>query len=170
MLSLQDLRRSRCNRSSSLGRFMFHFTIYYDVSKNKTLVAQLDRPPRSCRDRGRGRSSGRSSLSTVISPDSPPVSFPCNNAFPRFMYQFKQNYKNVVGDESTTVLPLVSNMDGPAGTIFIGLIDELQHFIQVQWEHHRDMRVSGWAAPYHNRMADWVTKYRKMYPPQRHFM
>ncbi|KAI5652728.1 hypothetical protein M9H77_29915 [Catharanthus roseus] len=32
--------------------------------------------------------------------------------------------------ESTTVLPLVSNMDGPAGTIFIGLIEELQHFIQ----------------------------------------
>ncbi|KAI5654725.1 hypothetical protein M9H77_31912 [Catharanthus roseus] len=32
--------------------------------------------------------------------------------------------------ESTTVLPLVSNMDGTAGTIFIGLIEELQHFIQ----------------------------------------
>ncbi|KAI5649146.1 hypothetical protein M9H77_35151 [Catharanthus roseus] len=57
--------------------------------------------------------------------------------------------------ESTTVLPLVSNMDGPSGTIFIGLIEELQHFIQlqlvngcplpplhVQWEYHRDMRVS----------------------------
>ncbi|KAI5654011.1 hypothetical protein M9H77_31198 [Catharanthus roseus] len=54
--------------------------------------------------------------------------------------------------ESTTVLPLVSNTDGPAGTIFIGLIEELQHFIQlqlvdgcplprlqIQWEYHRDM-------------------------------
>ncbi|KAI5647838.1 hypothetical protein M9H77_33843 [Catharanthus roseus] len=38
--------------------------------------------------------------------------------------------------KSTTVLPLVSNMDGPAGTIFIGLIEEWQHFIQVQWEYH----------------------------------
>ncbi|KAI5676337.1 hypothetical protein M9H77_07287 [Catharanthus roseus] len=32
--------------------------------------------------------------------------------------------------ESTTVVPLVSNMDGTARTIFIGLIEELQHFIQ----------------------------------------
>ncbi|KAI5673515.1 hypothetical protein M9H77_13879 [Catharanthus roseus] len=32
---------------------------------------------------------------------------------------------------STTVLPLVSNMDGNAGTIFIGFIEEHQHFIQV---------------------------------------
>ncbi|KAI5661225.1 hypothetical protein M9H77_20548 [Catharanthus roseus] len=68
---------------------------------------------------------------------------------------------------STTVLPLVSNMDGPSETIFIGLIEELQHFIHlqladgcpfpplhVQWEYHRDMRVSGWAARYRNRMAD----------------
>ncbi|KAI5648511.1 hypothetical protein M9H77_34516 [Catharanthus roseus] len=34
--------------------------------------------------------------------------------------------------ESTIVLPLVSNMDGHTGTIFIGLIEELQHFIQLQ--------------------------------------
>ncbi|KAI5681497.1 hypothetical protein M9H77_02725 [Catharanthus roseus] len=33
--------------------------------------------------------------------------------------------------QSTTVLPLVSNMDGPSGTIFVGLIEELQHFIQM---------------------------------------
>ncbi|KAI5666324.1 hypothetical protein M9H77_16177 [Catharanthus roseus] len=91
--------------------------------------------------------------------------------------------------ESTTVLPHVSNMDGIAGTIYIGLIEELQHFIQidillslqlvdgcslpplqVQWDYHRDIRVSGWAAPYHNRMADWVTRYREMYPPQRYVM
>ncbi|KAI5665011.1 hypothetical protein M9H77_24334 [Catharanthus roseus] len=177
------------------------------------------RPSHSGRSRGRGRSSGRSSLSTVISPDSPPVPFPFKNTFLGFMYQFIQNWKNVVGDgncdfrvvsnflfgdenhwveiprrmsydlrhrmhvyeqlfgsvervtelimktyweegstspeywmntpdhlyviantfnlcivflarsESTTVLPLVSNMDGHAGTIFIGLIEELQHFI-----------------------------------------
>ncbi|KAI5678224.1 hypothetical protein M9H77_09174 [Catharanthus roseus] len=69
--------------------------------------------------------------------------------------------------ESTTVLPLVSNMDGTAGTIFIELIEELQYFIQlqlvdgcplpplqVQRDYHRDIRVCGWAAPYCNRMAD----------------
>ncbi|KAI5668030.1 hypothetical protein M9H77_17883 [Catharanthus roseus] len=82
--------------------------------------------------------------------------------------------------QSTTVLPLVSDMDGPSRTIFVGLIEELQHFIQlvdgcplpplhVQWEYHRVMRVSGWAAPYRDRMADWVTRYSEMYPPQRHF-
>ncbi|KAI5673053.1 hypothetical protein M9H77_13417 [Catharanthus roseus] len=36
---------------------------------------------------------------------------------------------------STTVLPLVSNMDGNAETIFIGFIEEQQHFIQL---HLRD--------------------------------
>ncbi|KAI5654349.1 hypothetical protein M9H77_31536 [Catharanthus roseus] len=56
------------------------------------------RPPRSSRGRSRGCSSGRSSLSTVVSPDSPPMSFSFNNAFPGFTYQFIQNWKNVVGD------------------------------------------------------------------------
>ncbi|KAI5669376.1 hypothetical protein M9H77_19229 [Catharanthus roseus] len=42
--------------------------------------------------------------------------------------------------------------------------------LHVEWEYHRDMRVSGWAAPYRNRMTDWVTRYSEMYPPQRHFM
>ncbi|KAI5683510.1 hypothetical protein M9H77_04738 [Catharanthus roseus] len=205
------------------------------------------RSPRSGRGRGRGLSSGRSSLSFVVCPDSPSAPFPFNNAFPGFMYQFIQNWKNVVGDgncgfrvvsnflfedenhlveirrrmsydlrhrmniyeqlfgsvervtelimktnweessappeywmdthdylyviantfnlcvvflarsESTIVLPLVSNMDGPAETISIGLIEELQHFIQlqlvdgcpllplqVQLDYHRDIRVSGW--------------------------
>ncbi|KAI5661284.1 hypothetical protein M9H77_20607 [Catharanthus roseus] len=105
------------------------------------------RPPRSGRSRGRGRSSGRSSLSTVVSFDSPPVPFPFKNAFPGFMYQFIQNWKNVVEDDECLLPPL-----------------------HVQWEYHRDMRVSGWAAPYRNRMADWVTRYSEMYPPQRHFM
>ncbi|KAI5656511.1 hypothetical protein M9H77_25304 [Catharanthus roseus] len=266
---------------------MFHLAIYYDFSRNKTLVVQLeiwnpkcvislycyrklvqevrrlikgvlhsvlpDDPcshcqppkrqqskrddgrrilpkgisltgntvPRSGRGSGRGHSSGRSNFSSLVSPDSPPVPFPLNNVFPGFMYQFIQNWKNVVGDgnrgfrvvsnflfgdenhwveirrrmsydlrhhihvyeqlfgsvervtelimkinseeglappeywmdtpdhvyviantfnlcvvflawlELTTVLPLVSNMDGPAGTVFIGLIEELQHFIQM---------------------------------------
>ncbi|KAI5670497.1 hypothetical protein M9H77_10861 [Catharanthus roseus] len=50
------------------------------------------RPPRSRRSRG----SGRSSLSTIVSRDSPPVS-PFKNAFLRFTYQFIQNWKNVIG-------------------------------------------------------------------------
>ncbi|KAI5681423.1 hypothetical protein M9H77_02651 [Catharanthus roseus] len=83
----------------------------------------------------------------------------------------------------TTVLLLVSNMDGPSETIFVGLIEELQHFIQlqlidvcllpplhVQWEYHRDMRLRRWATPFRNRMADWVAKYNETYPPHRHFM
>ncbi|KAI5677184.1 hypothetical protein M9H77_08134 [Catharanthus roseus] len=56
------------------------------------------RPPRSGRDRGIGRSSSRSSLSSVVNPDSPLVPFPFNNAFPEFVYEFIQNWKNVVGD------------------------------------------------------------------------
>ncbi|KAI5647575.1 hypothetical protein M9H77_33580 [Catharanthus roseus] len=39
--------------------------------------------------------------------------------------------RNVTVVGSTTVLPLVSNMDGNAGKIFIGIIEEQQHFIQV---------------------------------------
>ncbi|KAI5664597.1 hypothetical protein M9H77_23920 [Catharanthus roseus] len=56
------------------------------------------RPPRSSRGGGGGRSSGKSSLSCVVSPDSPSVPFPFNNAFYMFMYQFIQNWKNMVGD------------------------------------------------------------------------
>ncbi|KAI5648742.1 hypothetical protein M9H77_34747 [Catharanthus roseus] len=56
------------------------------------------RPPRSCRGRGRGRNSGRSNLSSVVNPDAPSTPFPFNNAFPGFMYDFIQNWKNVVGD------------------------------------------------------------------------
>ncbi|KAI5657815.1 hypothetical protein M9H77_26608 [Catharanthus roseus] len=67
------------------------------------------RPPHSDRSRGRGRSSGRSNLSTVVSPDSPPVPFPFKNAFLGFMYQFIQNWKNVVGD--------VQELAGMAGTL-----------------------------------------------------
>ncbi|KAI5663523.1 hypothetical protein M9H77_22846 [Catharanthus roseus] len=56
------------------------------------------RPPRNGRGRGRGPSNGRSSLSSVVSPNSLPVPFPFNNAFPGFMYQFIQNWRNVVRD------------------------------------------------------------------------
>ncbi|KAI5674558.1 hypothetical protein M9H77_14922 [Catharanthus roseus] len=56
------------------------------------------RAPRGGRSRGRGHSSGRSNLSTIVSPDSPPVPFSSKNAFPEFTYQFIRNWKNVVGD------------------------------------------------------------------------
>ncbi|KAI5673189.1 hypothetical protein M9H77_13553 [Catharanthus roseus] len=49
---------------------------------------------------------------------------------------------------TTTVLPLVYNMDGNAGTIFIGFIEEQEHFIQLavhesHWEYSRDSIFSG---------------------------
>ncbi|KAI5680202.1 hypothetical protein M9H77_01429 [Catharanthus roseus] len=47
---------------------------------------------------GRGHNSGKSSLSSVVNPDSPSTPFPFNNAFPGFMYDFIQNWNNVVGD------------------------------------------------------------------------
>ncbi|KAI5675543.1 hypothetical protein M9H77_06493 [Catharanthus roseus] len=40
--------------------------------------------------------------------------------------------------------------------------------LQVQWEYHRDVRVSGWVVPYRDRILDWVARYREMYPPQSH--
>ncbi|KAI5683784.1 hypothetical protein M9H77_05012 [Catharanthus roseus] len=50
--------------------------------------------------------------------------------------------------DSTTVLPLVSNMDGSAGTLVIGFIEEQQYFIQLpvnesHWEYFRDSVSSG---------------------------
>ncbi|KAI5664923.1 hypothetical protein M9H77_24246 [Catharanthus roseus] len=145
------------------------------------------RPPRSGRSRGRGRSSGRSSLSTINVVGDGNCSF---RVVSNFLFgdenhwveiRIRMNYDLRHRMHSTTVLPLVSNMDGPSETIFIGLIEELQHFIQlvdgcpllplhVQWEYHRDMRVSGWGAPYRNQMTDLVMRYSEMYPPQRHFM
>ncbi|KAI5657310.1 hypothetical protein M9H77_26103 [Catharanthus roseus] len=41
MLRLQDLRRSSCNKLSSSGKVMCRLLIYYDFSKNQTLVVQL---------------------------------------------------------------------------------------------------------------------------------
>ncbi|KAI5682696.1 hypothetical protein M9H77_03924 [Catharanthus roseus] len=38
--------------------------------------------------------------------------------------------------------------------------------IQVQWQYHRDVRVSGWAEPYYERIAEWVRRSRAMYPTQ----
>ncbi|KAI5683841.1 hypothetical protein M9H77_05069 [Catharanthus roseus] len=77
---------------------------------------------------------------------------------------------------STTVLPLVSNMDDNAGTIFIGFIEEHQHFIQlfiilhlrdgcplpplqVQWEYHRDVHGLQASVPGLTRGAN-IGKYR----------
>ncbi|KAI5676604.1 hypothetical protein M9H77_07554 [Catharanthus roseus] len=56
------------------------------------------RPPRSGKGRDRGRNSCRSSLSSVVNLDAPSTPFQFNNAFPGFMYDFIQNWKNVVGD------------------------------------------------------------------------
>ncbi|KAI5659039.1 hypothetical protein M9H77_27832 [Catharanthus roseus] len=142
------------------------------------------RSPRSSRSRGRGCSSGRSSLSTVVSPDSPPVPFPFKNAFLGFMYQFIQNWKNVVGDGNCGFRVVSNFLFGDENhwvEIRRRMSYDLRHRmylvdgcplppLHVQWEYHRDMRVSGWVAPYRNRMADWVTRYSEMYPPQRHFM
>ncbi|KAI5677921.1 hypothetical protein M9H77_08871 [Catharanthus roseus] len=62
------------------------------------LVSRCQPPqrPQSRRDNGRRILPKGISLSSVASPDSPPVPFPFNNAFPGFMYQFIQNWKNVV--------------------------------------------------------------------------
>ncbi|KAI5663230.1 hypothetical protein M9H77_22553 [Catharanthus roseus] len=54
------------------------------------------RSPRATRDRGRRRSNGRSSLSSVINPDTPSTPFPYIDAFPDFVYEFIQDWKNVI--------------------------------------------------------------------------
>ncbi|KAI5667515.1 hypothetical protein M9H77_17368 [Catharanthus roseus] len=62
------------------------------------------RPSRSGRGKGRGRNSGRSSISSVVNMDAPSTPFPFINAFPKFMYDFIKNWKNVVGDKCITEL------------------------------------------------------------------
>ncbi|KAI5655104.1 hypothetical protein M9H77_32291 [Catharanthus roseus] len=70
---------------------------------------------------------------------------------------------------STTILHLYSNSHSPSETLFIGYLSEQQHFIQlqlrdgcpfpplnVQWEFHRDIQLSGWEEPYSVQIADWV--------------
>ncbi|KAI5649072.1 hypothetical protein M9H77_35077 [Catharanthus roseus] len=118
------------------------------------------RPPCSGRGRGRGRNSGRSSLSFVINPDDPSMPFPFRGVFPWFVYEFIQNWKNMVGDGnwSTTVLPLYSNVDCIAGTLCIGFISDQKHFIQL---HMLDgcplppMHV-GWVDHYYERIVEWI--------------
>ncbi|KAI5661761.1 hypothetical protein M9H77_21084 [Catharanthus roseus] len=87
------------------------------------------RPPRGGRSRGRGRSSGRSSLSTIVSPDSPPVPFLFKNAFPEFTYQFIQNWKNVVGDGNCG-FRVVSNF----------LFGDQNHWVKIRRRMSYDLR------------------------------
>ncbi|KAI5652407.1 hypothetical protein M9H77_29594 [Catharanthus roseus] len=137
------------------------------------------RPPRVPRGRGRGCSSGRSSLSSVVN-TCIPVTFPYIDTFSRFIYEFIHNWKNVVGDGigSTTVVPLYSNSHSPSGTLFIGYLSEQLHFIQlqlwdgcplpplnVQWGFHRDIQLSGWEEPYYERIANCVRQQRPLVLP-----
>ncbi|KAI5676973.1 hypothetical protein M9H77_07923 [Catharanthus roseus] len=107
----------------------------------------------SGRGRSRGHSSERSNLSFIVNSNSPSMPFPFRNVFPGFVYEFIQDWKNVVGDGnwSTTVLPLYSNMDCTAGTLCIGFISDQHHFIQ---QYHRDVGVSGWADHYYEWIAE----------------
>ncbi|KAI5656628.1 hypothetical protein M9H77_25421 [Catharanthus roseus] len=178
-----------------------------------------DRPPRSGRV-GADDVAVVSSLSTVVSPDSPPMPFPFKNSFPGFMYQFIQNWKNVAGDGNCGFRVVSNFLFGDENhwvKIRKRMIFDLRHHmwvyeqlfgsvervaklimqtnwedgsapreywmntpdhlylqlingcplppLHVQWEYHRDMRVSGWAIPYRNRMADWIAKYNEMYLP-----
>ncbi|KAI5657451.1 hypothetical protein M9H77_26244 [Catharanthus roseus] len=56
-----------------------------------------DRLPRVPRGRDRGRSSGRSSFSSVVNPCTP-VRFPYIDALPVFVYESIHSWKNVIGD------------------------------------------------------------------------
>ncbi|KAI5652931.1 hypothetical protein M9H77_30118 [Catharanthus roseus] len=74
------------------------------------------RSPSSGRGRGRRRSSGRSSLSSVVNPDSPLVSFPFNNAFPgRMSYDLRHRmnvYEQLFGlVERVTELIMKTNRE-----------------------------------------------------------
>ncbi|KAI5676099.1 hypothetical protein M9H77_07049 [Catharanthus roseus] len=100
--------------------------------------------------RGRGR--GRNSLSSAVNPNAPLTPFPFR---------------------STAVLPLYSNMDGTAGTLCIGFIWDQQHFIQMPVTSQAglmaissDVRVSRWAEPYYERIAEWVRRSYTEYPTQ----
>ncbi|KAI5678550.1 hypothetical protein M9H77_09500 [Catharanthus roseus] len=78
---------------------------------------------------------------------------------------------------STIILPLYSNMNCTAGMLCIGLISDQQHFMQlqmrdgcplppmqVQWQYHRDVSVSGWANLYYAQFVEWVRISRTEYP------
>ncbi|KAI5664907.1 hypothetical protein M9H77_24230 [Catharanthus roseus] len=72
------------------------------------------RLPRAPRHKGRGRSSGQSSLSYVVNL-STPSTLPYIDAFSEFVYEFIQNWRNVVGDERVyEVLKRAQWFDGPA--------------------------------------------------------
>ncbi|KAI5668052.1 hypothetical protein M9H77_17905 [Catharanthus roseus] len=87
------------------------------------------RSPRAPRDRGRGLSNGRSSLSSTIDP-SPCLTFPYTNAFPGFMYPFIENKKNVNGDGNygnRVVADFVSRDEHQWHEVYRRMIFELEH-------------------------------------------
>ncbi|KAI5675289.1 hypothetical protein M9H77_06239 [Catharanthus roseus] len=123
------------------------------------------RPPRSGRGGGRGRKSDRSieHVNKLIrrtnwKEGSAPVAYWMDT--PDHLYVIANTFNLCVVFlarlGSTTVLSLISNMDGNAGTIFIGFIEEQQHFIQLpvsesHWEYTRDLypRVTARDVPTH---------------------
>ncbi|KAI5668578.1 hypothetical protein M9H77_18431 [Catharanthus roseus] len=78
---------------------------------------------------------------------------------------------------STTVLPLYSNMNCIAGMLCIGFISDPNNIsyrytigcplppMQVQWQYHREVSVSGWTDPYYERFAEWVRKLSNLTGP-----
>ncbi|KAI5667988.1 hypothetical protein M9H77_17841 [Catharanthus roseus] len=95
------------------------------------------RPPCS----GRGRSKGRNSIERVPElirrknweEGSAPADYWMDT--PDHLYVIANTFNLCIVFlarlGSTTVLPLVSNMDGNVGTLVIGFIEEQQHFIQI---------------------------------------
>ncbi|KAI5672265.1 hypothetical protein M9H77_12629 [Catharanthus roseus] len=95
------------------------------------------RSPRCGRGRGRGRNSIERVIELIKRTNWEEGSVPADYWMdtPDHLYVIANTFNLCVVFlaqlGSTTVLPLVSNMDGNAGTIFIGFIEEQQHFIQV---------------------------------------
>ncbi|KAI5682946.1 hypothetical protein M9H77_04174 [Catharanthus roseus] len=121
------------------------------------------RPPRSSMGRGRGRNSVERVTELIRRTNWEEGSVPADYWMdtPDHLYVIANTFNLCVVFlawlGSTTLLPLVSNMDGNVGTIFIGFIEEQQHFIQAlpvsesHWEYSRDSISSGdfGEVPYH---------------------
>ncbi|KAI5663050.1 hypothetical protein M9H77_22373 [Catharanthus roseus] len=137
------------------------------------------RPPRTPKDRGKGHSSSRSSLASVIDP-SPCSTFSYTDAFPCFSYPFIGNWIQwrdghappehwldtpdslyVIANAfnlcviliawlgSMTVLPLYSYSDQITVTLVIEHLAE-QH---------------SWAKAHSDKIADWNKRFDEAYPP-----